>query len=389
VALKAVYLDVNIFANERFSSGLFKYIRAILLRFQARGSEIKILSFAHYLLVQNPADQMVGNFEKVISSVPVEEHLFPHSPQETLQDYRIQIRQALAVNKPDLIFVNSVAVFLEDINIATLEEVIASGAKVVMFVVDHLFPTYSAHPKVLVDRYYALMLKTELISCSPLIIDHLYKESGLQASLFLNLFTLSETISDTGSHEYISMVNLHPIKGISIFDKIVHKLPQKKFLLIKNWPDVPSYSPPPNVTLRDLYPDVRDFYQQTKILLVPSLHDEGQPSVISEAMLNGIPVVANAIGGIPEIDSAPGFFLIPPPPIAGFTQQGTILYPKVKEADLESVANQYVKVIESIDVSPDSWRTYSAGLQSQARQSCQKSEASFEKYFKRWSQELS
>ncbi|KKU95575.1 MAG: Glycosyl transferase group 1 [Candidatus Amesbacteria bacterium GW2011_GWB1_48_13] len=384
--MKAVFLDVDNFANERFSSGLFKYIRAILLRFKLRDDDIKIISIAHYLRVQNPKDQKTGIFHKIIKGVPIVEYLQEKTSEKSIVLYRNSIQKALTTYNPDIIFLNSTAVFLDEINIVLLEEAVNSGAKVVMFVVDHLFPTYANHPKSMVDRYYNLMKKTEIISCSPFIIEHLFKESGLKASLFLNLISIPETISKTGSHNFISMVNIHPVKGLSIFNKIVRKLPNKKFLLIKNWPDVPIYHPPANVLLKNYYSDVRKFYQRTQILLVPSLHDEGQPTVITEAMLNGIPVIANAIGGIPEIPSAPGFFLVPPPSINGFRQVGTILYPNLKEAEVEAAANRYVEIINTIESEPEGWRKYAQGLISQARATCKKSEASFEQYYQRWSQ---
>ena len=54
-----------------------------------------------------------------------------------------------------------------------------------------------------------------------------------------------------------------------------------------------------------------DEYAQARLLLVPSVWEEAWGRVVTEAQLNGIPVLATAIGGLPE-SVGPGGILIPP-----------------------------------------------------------------------------
>ena len=54
------------------------------------------------------------------------------------------------------------------------------------------------------------------------------------------------------------------------------------------------------VTLVGFQRDTRPYYAAAAMVAVPS-HSEGSPNVVLEAMAAGLPIVANAVGGVPEI----------------------------------------------------------------------------------------
>jgi len=58
--------------------------------------------------------------------------------------------------------------------------------------------------------------------------------------------------------------------------------------------------------------DVDQYFARAKMLVLPSFH-EGQPNVVMEAMARGVPVVACAVGGIPDLirDGETGLLLQP------------------------------------------------------------------------------
>jgi glycosyltransferase involved in cell wall biosynthesis len=58
--------------------------------------------------------------------------------------------------------------------------------------------------------------------------------------------------------------------------------------------------------------DTSPYYAMAALVAVPS-HSEGSPNVVLEAMAAGLPIVANAVGGVPEILEDGGTGLMVPP----------------------------------------------------------------------------
>jgi glycosyltransferase involved in cell wall biosynthesis len=67
----------------------------------------------------------------------------------------------------------------------------------------------------------------------------------------------------------------------------------------------------PNVTLRPSTDDMRTVYRDARIVLAPSRWEEAFGRIAAEAHVNGIPVIASDIGGLPEA-VGPGGTLIDP-----------------------------------------------------------------------------
>jgi glycosyltransferase involved in cell wall biosynthesis len=66
------------------------------------------------------------------------------------------------------------------------------------------------------------------------------------------------------------------------------------------------------VTFAGQVHEVRPFYQQADVFVLPSL-SEGSPNVLIEAMAAGNPIVATAVGGVPEtVTDAVEALLVPP-----------------------------------------------------------------------------
>ena len=113
--------------------------------------------------------------------------------------------------------------------------------------------------------------------------------------------------TDAFKNEFITLINLNENKGANQFYEIAKRMPERKFLGVKGSYEEQILSDLPNVTIIENTPDIREVYKKTRILLMPSKY-ESWGRTATEAMANGIPVIANKTFGLNENLGDAGLF---------------------------------------------------------------------------------
>lgn len=108
--------------------------------------------------------------------------------------------------------------------------------------------------------------------------------------------------------KYVTFVNPHPVKGVDLAFEIAALCPEIPFRFVEGWPMSRDelaalekrVAAQVNVHLEPRTHDMRQIYQATHTLLVPSQWEEAWGRVVTEAQFSGIPVLASDRGGLPE-----------------------------------------------------------------------------------------
>ncbi|MCI0465002.1 MAG: glycosyltransferase [Gemmataceae bacterium] len=148
--------------------------------------------------------------------------------------------------------------------------------------------------------------------------EHYRRTLGLDSTVLPGPWDWARVRCPQVDGRYVTFVNPQPHKGVSVFARIALELGRRR-------PDIPLLVVEGRARadalrhtgldlrgLRNLHvlantPDPRAFYQVSRLLLVPSLCPETWSRVASEALINGIPVLASRRGGLPEALAEAGF----------------------------------------------------------------------------------
>lgn len=102
----------------------------------------------------------------------------------------------------------------------------------------------------------------------------------------------------------VTIINPSAVKGISIFRELSEAFPDHPFAALIGWSTTPGevdlLSRLKNVRLIHPIQNMEEIYRNIRILIVPSLYQEGFGLTVVEAMLRGIPVMASDYGGLSE-----------------------------------------------------------------------------------------
>lgn len=106
----------------------------------------------------------------------------------------------------------------------------------------------------------------------------------------------------------VTLINLYREKGADVFWELARRMPDVEFQGVIGAYGKQLVEELPNVTVVEHGGDMREVYHQTRLLLMPSRYESwGRVGV--EAMVSGIPVIANPTPGLLESLGGAGTFV--------------------------------------------------------------------------------
>jgi glycosyltransferase involved in cell wall biosynthesis len=165
-----------------------------------------------------------------------------------------------------------------------------------------------------------------IITISHYLKGVIKQQSGLEAAVLHAPMYGQGPYASFGRFEagFVTMINPCAVKGMSIFAELARRMPDIPFAAVTSWGttdrDRAALGQLPNVSILAPSSNIDDFLKYTRILLVPSLWDEAFGTIVTEAMLRGIPVLASNVGGLPEAKLGIDYVL-PVRPIEEYTDK--------------------------------------------------------------------
>ncbi len=223
-------------------------------------------------------------------------------PALAVDDVNKNLDRVMASYKPDLVWTTGFN------SLSLLKKVRKRGCAALWYVQD-------CRPEVS-DIKYASHINIEFAVCSNFINQRLEGNSGVKSTTVYPLINNDDYITKNNTKKYVTFINPRPVKGYNTFLNIAAAMPDVEFLVVEAWPLGENYSEVynklcgfSNVTFMSQLTDMREIYQQSRLLLVPSIVEDAAPRVIREAQINGIPVIGSNRGGITEIIGQGGLIL--------------------------------------------------------------------------------
>lgn len=148
-----------------------------------------------------------------------------------------------------------------------------------------------------------------LFSTSKFIKNLSSKWYDIPNIVFYPCFNPEKTCVNFGKK--ITFINPVKEKGSDFVLKLAKEMPHEQFIAVEGWyknEDFCDYMSS-NITYYPLQMDMNNIWNETKLLIVPSIVEEAFGRVIVEASIRGIPVIAHNKGGIAEALNGSGILL--------------------------------------------------------------------------------
>lgn len=319
--MRILYVSPNSIFDQ--SSSVAVGIRTLLKALGERGHTVRALNatiFDHpdggrllSSMVTKPLQDneafLVQHGKNYVTTIRTQQSQRTHmTAQEEARFFAVFLR-ALDDMKPDVIVTGGAGI----LELSVMEEARHRGIPVVFNLVN---PAYEG------ERWKRHV--THFITDSQATSQHYAKNQGLNVSSIGHAIDPADYRAEARDPKYFTFINPQAGKGAAFFAKLalmaLDELPETRFLVVEGrgkWLSALhelGLSPKQftNIDVAPLQDSMRGVYAQTRSLLIPSYGKETSPRIALEALLNGIPVLGSAHGGIPEaIGDAGRTFEIP------------------------------------------------------------------------------
>lgn len=145
------------------------------------------------------------------------------------------------------------------------------------------------------------------LACSPFLAELSSTLYGVQIAV-VRPMVAPDRCKTVVTPKVVLSFGLQPIKGADIVLNMAEARPDIPFRIIETWTmdaratqDLRDRAKAlSNVEIKKPSNDVRDYLMDAKLVLAPSRSQEAWARVVSEAHINGIPVLASDSGGLPD-----------------------------------------------------------------------------------------
>ena len=220
------------------------------------------------------------------------------------QRRQVPVRQVIQSFGPD------VAVLHPNRRTGVAKSLLDSGVPVILYVQDVEFHTFECDLEPAPGKHF--------MANSKFTAGRLKDKYGIDAHVVPPLVDRKLHAVDS-TRSKVVMVNPHPKKGVDIAFGLARRRPDVQFEFFEAWPmprDLRAeltavVQKLPNVLWHSHVLDSRKLYAEARIVLAPSRWDEGWGRVVTEAQLNGIPVLASNRGNLADTVGPGGIVLDP------------------------------------------------------------------------------
>ena len=195
-------------------------------------------------------------------------------------------------------------------------------------------------------RQYTKLLQARSVFAASRFVQHKARELlGIDTAVWYPVINLKKYRAAGGvtKGSAVGFYSFDKHKGADIINALIARMPEQQFIVMgrsyaHNFSTVPE-----NLTYLGDVTSIMEFYSRIGLLLVPSVAEEAFTRVSIEAAVNGIPVIANRVGGIPE----------------ALGESGILIDVNLNEKiDADAMAEQYRYHIDRLLNNQDLYREY-------------------------------